>query len=330
MQLRRKALVALMLAAGIASPASAAPAPAPAPAAPPAPMAYPQRVVTLVTHSSPGAGSDIFLREMIKYLQRYVAANFIVENIEGGSGAKAVSRVANAKPDGSVLYAATPTYILTSLMSKPANTYRDLEPVVNFFTDSEMIYTRVESPYKSLKDVIDHARSTRGRWGASNPASLERESLEELKIATKVNAAVVSHNGGSDMMINVLNGTLDMGVGETEEIRAQLEGKKIRVLATFNAERMKAYPEVPTVKESGYDVVLQKFRGIAGPKGLPPEIVKIWEAAAQRILADPEYKKLYEDEVLVPNYIPHDNYGPFVADFASKTESYLKSTGVIK
>ena len=146
----------------------------------------------------------------------------------------------------------------------------------------------------------------------------------------KVNAAIVSHNGGSAMMINVLNGTLDMGVGETEEIRAQLEGKKVRILATFNAERMKAYPEVPTVKELGYDVTLQKFRGLAAPKGLPPEIIKIWEDVAQRLLADPEYKKLYEEEVLVPNYIPHATYSAFVQDFATKTESYLKSTGVIK
>jgi putative tricarboxylic transport membrane protein len=326
----RTLLAAIGMAAAMAATSVAAAPALAAPAAAVKPLPYPVKVVTLVTHSSPGAGSDVFLRELIKYLQKYVAANFIVENIEGGSGAKAVSRVANAKPDGSVLYATTPTYILTSLMSKPANTYKDLDPVVNFFTDSEMIYTRAESPYKNLKDVLDHAKASRGRWGASNPASLERESLEELKIAAKVNAAVVSHNGGSDMMINVLNGTLDMGVGETEEIRAQLDGKKVRLLATFNADRMAAYPEVPTVKELGYDVTLQKFRGIAGPKGMPPEVLNIWEQAAQTILADPEYKKLYEDEVLVPNFIGHDKYGPFVSDFAAKTETYLKTTGVIK
>ncbi|HEX3487286.1 MAG TPA: hypothetical protein VHT51_19675, partial [Micropepsaceae bacterium] len=112
----------------------------------PAKLAYPQKVVTLVTHSSPGAGSDVFLRELVKYLQKYINATFIVENDEGGSGAKAVSRVATARPDGSMLYATTPTYILTSLLSRPTNTYRDLEPVVNFFTDSEIIYVRAESP----------------------------------------------------------------------------------------------------------------------------------------------------------------------------------------
>jgi len=133
-----------------------------------------------------------------------------------------------------MFYASTPTYVLTSLMSKPANTYRDLEPLVNFFNDSEVVYTRAESPYKTLKDAIDHARSARGRWGVSNPASLERESAEELKRAAKVNAAIISHDGGSDMMINVLNGTLDVGIGEIEEIRAQLEAHKIRLLATFN------------------------------------------------------------------------------------------------
>ncbi len=300
-----------------------------APALTGAPVPYPQKLVTLVTHSSPGSGSDVFLRELTKYLHKYINATFIVENDEGGSGAKAVSRVAAGKPDGSIFYASTPTYILTSLLSKPANTYRDLEPVVNFFTDAGFAYTRADGPYKTLKDVIDHAKAGRGRWGVSNPASLEREAAERLKRAAKVNVAIVSHEGGSEMMINVLNSTLDMGLGEIEEIRAQLEGKKLRLLATFNDVRMDSYPDVPTVKELGYNVELVKFRGLAAPKGLPPSIIKIWDDAARKILADPEYKKLYDAENLVPYFLAHDQYGPFTAQFASDTSSFLKATGVI-
>jgi tripartite-type tricarboxylate transporter receptor subunit TctC len=295
----------------------------------PAKLPYPQKIVTLVTHSSPGAGSDVVLREEIKYLERYIATRFIVENDEGGSGAKAMARVAAAKPDGSMFYATTPTYILTSLLSTPSKSYRDLEPVVNFFTDSEVLYTSAGSPYKSLQDVIAHAKTARGRWGASNPASLERESAEQLKTAAKVNAAIVTHNGGGDMMINVLNGTLDMGVGEIDEIRAQLEGRKVRVLATFNPTRIPGYPAVPTVSELGYNVVVQKFRGLAGPKGLPPAIVKTWEEATQRVLADPEFKKSYAEENLVPNFMPHDQYGPFITKFAADSSNFLKTTGVI-
>ena len=190
------------------------------------PAAYPHKVVTLVTHSSPGGGSDVFLREMSKHLGKYINATFVVENVQGGSGARAMARLAAAKPDGSVFYATTPTYIYTSLLSKPANTYRDLEPLVNVFTDAEVVYTRVDGPFQSLKDVIAHAKDKRGRWGVANPASLERMAAERLKQASGVNAAVVSHEGGGDMMINVLNGTLDIGIGEVQEIRVSARGQE--------------------------------------------------------------------------------------------------------
>ncbi len=291
---------------------------------------YPHKVVALVTHSSPGGGSDVFLREMTKHLSKYIGATFVVENVQGGSGARAVSKLATSKPDGSIFYATTPTYIYTSLMSKPTHSYRDLEALVNFFTDAEVVYTRADGPFKTMKDVIAHAKDKRGRWGVANPASLERQAAERLKTAAGVNAAVVSHEGGGDLMINVLNGTLDIGVGEIQELRSQLEGNKIRLLATFNADRLEGYPQVPTVKESGYDVVLKKFRGLAGPKGLPPEIIAIWEKAVPQLLADPAYRKVYGAESLVADFVPHAAYVKFIDEFGKASESFLKESGVLK
>ena len=69
---------------------------------------------------------------------------------------------------------------------------------------------------------------------------------------------------------------------------------------------------------------------LAGERGLPPEIIRIWEEAAQRILADPEYKAMYARDNLAPNYLSHAEYGPFVEKFAADTAAYLKSTGVIR
>lgn len=303
-----------------------------APAAWPAdpPLAYPVRVVTLVTHSSPGGGSDVFLREMTRYLSRYIDATFIVENAEGGSGAKAMSRVASARADGSVLYASTPTYIMTSLLSQPDSTYRDLEPVVNFFLDTEVVYTRADGPYRTLEDVLDHARRGRGRWGAANPASLERQAAERLRVAAGVNAGVVPHNGGGDLMINILNGTLEMGVGEMEEIRAQLAAGTVRVLATFGSERIPTHPDVPTVKEAGYDVELEKFRGLAGPKGLSPEVIRIWNEAAQKVLADPDYRARYLAGNLRADFMPHEEFVPFIARTAEETAALFEAAGVIR
>ena len=117
------------------------------------PAPYPHKVVTLVTHSSPGGGSDIFLREMVKHLGKYIDATFVVDNVSGGSGARAMSKLATSKPDGSIFYAITPTYIYTSLMSKPQHTFRDLQPLAVVFADPEVLYTRADGPYMSVKDV---------------------------------------------------------------------------------------------------------------------------------------------------------------------------------
>ncbi|WP_460451145.1 tripartite tricarboxylate transporter substrate binding protein [Alsobacter sp. SYSU BS001988] len=295
-----------------------------------APEAYPQKVVTLVTHSSPGGGSDVFLREMIKYLNRYIDATFVVENVQGGSGARAMSKVATAKPDGATFYAITPTYVFTSLMSKVPNTYKDLQPVVTVFSDAEVLFTRTDGPFASLKDVIAHAKEKRGRWGVANPASLERQAAERLKKAAGVNAAIVSHEGGGDMMINVLNGTLDVGVGEIQELRSQLEAGKVRLIATFNSKRLDTHPDVPTVKEQGYDVVVQKFRGLAGPKGQPPEVLAIWEKAMRSLVADPDYKKVYAAESLVPEVQGSAGAAKLVDDFATESEAFLKEAGAAK
>jgi putative tricarboxylic transport membrane protein len=295
-----------------------------------APEAYPQRTVTLITHSSPGGGSDVFLREMSKHLVKYINATFIVENVQGGSGARALSKLATSKPDGSVLYATTPTYIFTSLLSKPQHTYKSVQPLVNVFSDAEVVFTRADGPFNTLADLIAHAKDKRGRWGAANPASLERQAAERLRRAAGVNAAVVSHEGGGDMMINVLNGTLEMGVGEIQELRAQLESKRVRLLAVFNPQRLAAFPDVPTVKEAGYDVVVRKFRGLAGPQGLPADVIAIWERAIQGLLADPEYKAIYGAESLVADFLPQAAYEPFVNAFAAESEAFFRETGVIK
>jgi tripartite-type tricarboxylate transporter receptor subunit TctC len=201
---------------------------------------------------------------------------------------------------------------------------------VNVFTDAEVIYTRADGPHATLDDVIRHARDRRGRWGAANPASLERQAAERLRRAANVQAAIVSHEGGGDLMINVLNGTLEIGVGEIQELRSQLDGNRIRLLATFNPQRLPGFPNLPTVRELGYDVAVQKFRGLAGPKGLPAEVIQAWERAVPRLLADPEYKRVYEAESLVPSFIPHAEYGTFIQQFATESEAFLRETGVIR
>jgi len=287
---------------------------------------------TLVTHSSPGGGGDLFLRTLAKHLGPKMGVDLVVENVRGGSGARAVARVAQAKPDGSVLYAATPTYIQTTLLSRPRHGYDSLEPVAILFFDPELIFARAGAPFRTLAEAIEHAKRSVGkaRWGASNPASLERIAMERLNRLTNAGAIVVSHEGGGEQMIGVLNGSYDLGIGETMELRAQLQAKKLRLLAVLSAARIPSHPELPTAREQGIDLVLTKFRGLAGPRGLPPDVLQAWARGIQAVLADPAYRAEYLRDGLVPAYMGHAEARAYTAGYAAQVGAALREFGLVR
>ena len=291
-------------------------------------VSYPHRVTTIVTHSSPGGGSDVFLRELITYLDDYIDTTFIIENVRGGSGASAIARVASSPADGSIIYASTPTYILTSLLSNPTKTYKDLDPMINIFIDQEIIYTRVNAPFSSLTEVVEMSKNKRVNWGAANPASLERIALEELKIISGANASVITHDGGGELLLNVLNGTLEIGVGGAQELDSQIRSNQIKVLAIFSSERSPLLPNVPTVSELGYNVELTKFRGFAVPNNTPVEISEIFYKAISQLLEDPIYKDQYTNHLLMSYLLNKQDFGQFINAFIDDTVSTFNELGM--
>jgi putative tricarboxylic transport membrane protein len=126
----------------------------------------------------------------------------------------------------------------------------------------------------------------------------------------------------------VLNGTLDIGVGEANELESQFAAGQLRMLAVFSDARSTAFPDVPTVKESGYDVTVRKFRGFAGPSGMPAEIVAAWERGIETLLANTEYRQLSSS--LQPAFMAQADYVAFIDEFARETETYLRETGFLR
>jgi putative tricarboxylic transport membrane protein len=131
-------------------------------------------------------------------------------------------------------------------------------------------------------------------------------------------------------MINVLNGTLDIGVGEIQEIQAQLEAKKIRLLATLSEKRLATFPDLPTAKEQGLDLVVRKFRGLAGPKGIPDDIAKAWETAVKQVLDSPAYKAAYTKDSLIPVLMGREEARKFTSEVAEEIAASLKELRVVK
>lgn len=291
---------------------------------------YPHKTVKLVTHSSPGAGTDVFLRELVKHLSPIMGVTFVVKNVRGGSGAKAMAYLAGSPANGSVFYGTTPSYINTSLLSKPAKTFEDLDPVVNLFQDPQTVYVSADSPYKTLKDVIDDAkkRPNQVRVAVSTAGSLDRQVMEQLKAETGTEMTIITHEGGADAMLNVLKGTAHVGIGEIAEMRGQIDAGKVRLITTYTNQRLKQFPNVPTAKEQGINLVVRKFRGIAGPKGLPKDVVAAWEEGIQKVLESPGFKAWYERDALLPDYMDQATYKKFLAEFAEGQKTFFTKYGI--
>ena len=294
-------------------------------------QSYPHSSVTLVTHSRSGGGTDVFLREMVKYLGSYIGADLVVENVRGGSGAKAMAKLATSPADGSIFYGTTPTFINTSLLSEPEFTYKDLMGVVNVFLDPQIVYVRSDSPFSDLNAVVEAALADPSSviFGVTTPASLDRQVMEKFKALTGVSSPIVTHDGGGELLISVLNGTVSLGIGEIQELTAQLEAGEVRILTTYTVERLGDFPDVPTAREQGIDLVINKFRGIAGPAGLPDDILAAWESAISNVLEDPEFKAWYEAQSLVPYYLTSGDYNVFIEDFAMQQLDFFKEYGIL-
>ncbi len=292
---------------------------------------YPHSLVTLVTDAKPGERDDLLLRDFAKFLGSAMGLTFEVKNIVGAGGATAMAYVAKAPPDGSVFYATTPTYIQTSIMSKPEIGYDALEPVVNVFQDPEVIFTRADSTSKTLKEAFDLARKNSGKskWGAGS-SPLERGALEQIARKENLKITVVPIADRASLMSNVLKGTFEIGIGEVHELESLLQAGKIRILATLTHNRLPMLPDVPTTQEQGVNVIVRKFRGLAGPRGIPSSAIVRIESGLTHVLETEAYRSAYSKSGLLPAYMVRAELNNFIADFASELTGSMKELGLIK
>ncbi len=293
--------------------------------------AYPSKPVTLVTHSSVGAGGDIFLRNLAKHLEGIVPVPLVVENRSGGSSARAVTYVATSPKDGYVLYGSTPTMLQTPILNATPHSFLDLQPVANVFFDPMILYVKTDSPWKTLTDIVAAARQRPGaiRFGAATPGSVEHMIGHQIQKVAKIQVQPVTFEGGGDLLLAVLGGHVDLGVGEYAEVASQVQAGQVRVINSFTAQRLSG-TTIPTAKEQGVDIVVEKFRGLLGPKGMDPAAVAFWESAIRQVLAKPAYRAYYTSVYLVPAFMDHVQYNAYLHRMNQTLRRYMKEIGVIK
>ena len=291
--------------------------------------------IEFVCHAAVGGGSDIMARMMQTVIEKekLCLQPVTVVNRSGGGGAIAFAYVAGKKGDPHFWLTATTSFLTTPLLGKSKYTYRDFTPLTNLAYDDFFITVKAASPYRTVKDLIQDARKkpdqirTGGTYAPGTDAILSH--LFEKEAGIKLN--YIPFKSGGEAMIALLGGNLDMFYPNPGEALAQMEAKKVRILAVASVKRLEAAPDIPTLRELGINVAFQQVRSIAAPKEIPQEAVRYYEELF-RNLAD---SKLWKDRYIKENMLTWDykNSAETLRLWESNNEScakVMKEMGVIK
>ena len=248
---------------------------------------YPSKPVTLIVPFPPGGVADIVGRPFADALSRELKTPVIIENKAGAGGGIGIGFVAKAKPDGYTLLLALSSISILPAADKvigrpPLYQLDQLTPIARLTADPTVLAVRADSPWKTLQDFVDDARKRPGaiNYGSSGNYGTMHIPMEMFAQNAGIKLTHVPFTGAGPAIVALLGGTIDAAASGPSTVIQHVKANKLRVLASWGDKRLASLPDVPTLAESGYDVVFFQWSGLFVPTGTPePVIAKLREAA---------------------------------------------------
>ena len=256
---------------------------------------YPTKAVQVIHGFKPGGGSDQLSQLVQPYLEKILKNQFGNVYKSGADGAIAWKEVSKSKPDGYTLTTVlTPKTQLNSFINKDAGYTMDgFEPIANVVFDPGMFVVGPDSQFKTMQEFIDFAKSNPGKARVSNSGTGGDDWFNAVMIeklgGLKFNN--VPFEGDGPAWQAAAGGHVDANSNNLSTVTPLIQGKKLRALAVYTDKRVPSFPDVPTLKELGIDLVEGSYRGYLAPKGTPKEIIDILANAIEQVTKDPEFIK---------------------------------------
>lgn len=268
----------------------------------------PTKTVDVIVHTGPGGGNDLLARAVAQMLEKekLLPVRMQVINKPGGNGAVAAAAIAERKGDSHTLGFITSVWIANPLTTSEARvTLHDLTPVARLLLEPAVFAVRADSPYKTLKDFIDAAKAKPGELKQSGGSVTSRDNIvrQQLQQHTGAKWAFVSFQGGGERLAALLGGHVDMMVIEPQEAGEQIRAGKLRVLAQIAETPLPGYPNTPTLKQAGFDIVATpQIRAVVAPPAIPKEALAYYEDLFSRLRQTASWKKYVADNQLEDSY----------------------------
>ncbi len=303
--------------------------------APATAQGFPTQPLELVAHTAPGGGTDQFVRLMGEILvrEKIVTQQPIISNRVGGGGAIAYSYVKGKRGDPHVLLAvATGTFM--SALTRPDLGFSldDFTPVAFLAMDPQVVAVSGDGKFTNVKELIDAAKREPNTLVSAIASATGSGRLFQYMLEKETGAKFkyVSFKSGSEAGTAVAGGHIHLTTENLSEIAAHLESKKIRVLAVTGEKRMAVLPNVSTMKELGYPIVVGTGRGVAMPAGVPREAVVNMEKMLRRAMDSKIWKEYSANNNFEENYLDGAQFRKYLDSRREEFRGFLSHIGLIK
>lgn len=255
---------------------------------------FPTKSIEIIVPFAAGGGTDAVARSFAELAKDELGQPVSVVNREGGGGAVGMQTGASAKADG---YTVTmvPVELLTLPHSGLANfTYKDFRTVTLLNEDPAAITVSADAPWNTIEEFIEAAKNEKLKVGNSGTGAIWHLAAAALEKETGIELNNVPFEGAAPAVTALLGGHVDAVSVSPAEVSTQVASGDLKVLAVMADERVESLPDVPTLKESGIDLSIGTWRGLAVPKDTPDEVVKQLEDAFGKTAQKDEFKATLE------------------------------------
>ncbi|QXM07059.1 tripartite tricarboxylate transporter substrate binding protein [Crassaminicella indica] len=284
---------------------------------------FPNKPIEVIVAYKAGGGTDRGARVLAPIAEEKLGQPFVIINKPGADGELGFTELAQAKPDGYTIgFINLPTFVSLPLQRNTKYTKDDVVPIINHVYDPGVLVVKADSQWKTLEDFITYAKENPEKITVSNNGTGASNHIGAAHLAYEAGIKLthVPFGGSSDMLAALRGGHVDATVAKVSEVANLVKSGELRILASYTKERLEDFPEVPTLKEKGYDILFGSARAIVAPKGTPDKIVKILHDKLKEAIESDEHMKAAKNADLPIKYMSSQE----LKEFMDEQEAYLK------
>jgi tripartite-type tricarboxylate transporter receptor subunit TctC len=294
-------------------------------------QSYPTRPVTLVVPWPAGGSTDIGLRALATATEKHLGQSIVIENRPGAGGTVGVTQMAaTAAPDGYTVAQVAITLFRLPFTSKTTfDPVRDLSHVIGVSGYTFGVVVRADSPWKTFPELLAYAKANPGviNYGTPGAGTSLHITMEQIAKAQGITWTHVPFKGNAESMNALLGGHIHV-VADSTGWGPLVNTGKFRLLVTWGASRTKNWPDAPTLREVGIDMVSNSPFGIAGPKGMDPAVVKVLHDAFKKGMEEPSHLEALAklDQELV--YLSSADYRAYAVRELAEQKKMIEALGL--